>query len=102
MKFSLIAGFLLFTSSAFAQYYMQIESKIHKTQHNVTVFASNYVYEPLECLFTAVGTMTNGQTVTKEEVRYLPAGSFRHLTIYPPKGNPFVDGKGKVYCRFLD
>lgn len=102
MKHILITGFLLFTSSAFAQYYMQIDTKIHQTQQSVTVFASNYVYEPIECLFTAVGVTHDGQTVTKEETRYLPAGSFRHLTIYPPKGQIFVEGKGKAYCRFLD
>lgn len=100
MKSLVLASFLLFSSASFAQYF-RVEARADVSAHQVRAVVANNFYEPVECIATAFGRLSNGQIINAQIVDLVPMGQFRFATVFASYPFQFVHGWAEAHCRFL-
>lgn len=105
MKQMFAIALLLLTARSFAVpagYLLEVETRVHRTPYSVSVFATNPLYETLDCLIIAHGLTQNNEVITKKSEVAIKVGSYNFANIGAKNGDLFVDAKGEAYCRFFN
>lgn len=105
MKLMLALALMLISTCSFAipdDYLLQVETKIHRSPYSISVFATNPLYETLDCQIVIHGLTQNDEVITQKTNVPVRVGSYNFAILNAKNGNVFIDGKGEAYCRFFN
>jgi hypothetical protein len=99
-KFLLVALFMIFSTSSFAQFF-PARANVIVLPNMVSVEVYNPHYETIICNGQVFGQTFNGLLLnTFFHEQFMPAGTMRFAYVHTLPGNPFVNGWSNIHCRF--
>jgi hypothetical protein len=100
LKALIIASFLIMTSSAFAQWFIQPQMIV--TPDAVVARIQNIWGRPVICQGEVHGLTARGLWLRAGFTDVVPFGQFRNAVVVTnPYIDPFIDGRSNLWCNFL-